>query len=120
MPSQTKAVHDWLAAALRLPCYVEGDAPTTAKAPYVTHRIPTSSFGDVNSIEVDVWHTKGHAAEADALCKRLYRALGYGGQMVICDGGAVVLRRGTPFSQPVADDKAEHRYINVDIEYLTD
>ena len=120
MPSQTKAVHDWLAAALRLPCYVEGDVPTTAKVPYATHRIPTGAFGDIGSIEVDIWHTKGHAAEAGALCMRLYRALGLGGQMVTCDGGAVLLRRGTPFSQPVATDSAERRYVNVDIEYLTD
>lgn len=119
MPSQTQAIHAWLKNALQLPCYVEGDVPTTAKAPYATHRIPAGTFGGVGSIEVDIWHTKGRAAAADALCERLYKTLGYGGQMVPCEGGAVLLRRGMPFSQPVSDTKAERRYINVDVEYLT-
>lgn len=119
MSDQVSAIGSWLSGALGLPCHTEGDVPETQALPYATHRIPVGSFGDTSSCEVDVWCRQGHAAEADGYAERLRDALGPGGAMVRCDGGAVLLRRGTPFSQPLPDDRAERRYINVDIDYLT-
>lgn len=119
MPSQTAAVHAWLEKALGIKCHTEGDVPTDARVPYATHRIPTGTWGATSSMEVDVWCEHGHTAEAAGYAGRLRTALGMGGAIVPCDGGAVVLRRGTPFAQPVADDRAERMYVNVDIEYLT-
>lgn len=119
MADQVAAVHGWLSRALGLACFVEGDVPEGERMPYATHRIPTGTFGDVSSVEVDVWCERGHAEEADAHALRLREALGLGGAIVPCDGGAVLLRRGTPFSQPVPDGRAERRYVNVDIEWLT-
>lgn len=119
MADQVAAVHGWLSEALGLPCFVEGDVPTGQLMPYATHRIPTGSWGDSNSVEVDVWCEHGHAEEADGYCAALREALTLGGVMVPCDGGAVLLTRGTPFSQPMPDERAERRYVNVDIEYMT-
>lgn len=45
-----------------------------------------------------------------------------GGVFVECDGGAILIQRGSPFSQPqsdAADDRIKGRYINLTAEYLT-
>lgn len=119
MADQVAAFQAWLSDATGLPCFCEGDVPPEQALPYVTHRFPTGGFGEQNSAEVDVWCEGGRAEEADGFCGRLRAALGYGGAMVRCNGGALLLRRGTPFSQPLPDERAERRYVNVDIEYLT-
>lgn len=119
MADQVAAFQAWLSGALGVPCYVEGDVPAGQELPYATHRMQTGEFGDSGSVEVDVWCQQGRAADADALCSRLRVAIGHGGEVVPCDGGAMWLRRGLPFSQPVPDERAERRYLNVDIDYLT-
>lgn len=119
MSDQVSAFQSWLTQATALPCFVEGDVPAGQAMPYVTHRMQIGAFGDQGSIEVDVWCPPGAAAKADGYALSLRAALGMRGDIVECDGGAVWLTRGTPFAQPVPDDRAERRYCNIDIDYLT-
>lgn len=119
MADQVATFQAWLSGALDLPCFAEGDVPAGQALPYATHRMQVGSFGDQGSVEVDVWCEPGRAAQADGYCSRLRSTIGHGGEIVSCDGGALWLRRGTPFAQPVPDTRAERRYVNVDIDYLT-
>ena len=50
------------------------------------------------------------------------RWAGRGGILLPCDGGAIWLKRGTPFSQNMgdeSDDMVKRKYLNLVVEFLT-
>lgn len=51
-----------------------------------------------------------------AKARELAEAIGLGGKLIPCDGGAIWLRRGSPWCQNIADESDENikrRYVNV-------
>lgn len=128
------AIPGWSAyAETAVPSKAAGDA-YDATFPYLTYSLPTSSFnfGEV-SVSVNLWDKKrgakqdgtqaGTATEAtmNAAAAALSDAIGRGGVTLPCDGGYIWLKRGTPFSQAMADEDVtiKRRYINIVAEYAT-
>lgn len=111
----------WLGTASGLPVHPEGHVPADASYPYATFSLPVSGFGDGDAAaSVSLWYRNSGEAVPNACARKLSAELGLGGKLLACDGGAMWLKRGEPFSQPMADtdDAIERRLINISVEYF--
>lgn len=104
--------------------YAAASVPDDARFPYVTYEAQTAAFGDGECpITVNAWFYTTSEAVPDAYCDSLSREIGRGGVLLTCDGGAVWLKRGSPFAQRIkntGDDMIKRRYINLSAEFFTE
>lgn len=71
---------------------------------------------------VNVWCYTDSEAEPNELVRRIGNAIGFGGKLLPFDGGALWIKRGSPWAQTVSDEgdnAVKRRYLNVDVEFLT-
>lgn len=112
-----------LLGKLGISTYAATSVPSDAEFPYATVEMSTGSFwsGEV-ALPVSLWYRGDSEAEPNAKARELSALVGPGGSVLPCDGGAVWLRRGTPFSQSMSDpgdDKIKRRYVNLTAEFIT-
>ena len=97
--------------------------PDDPAFPYLTYDTPISSFGeDPVSITLNLYYYTDSEAAPDAKAEEIRKAIGMGGVLLNCDGGAIWLKWGTPWCQSLVDDTnktIKRRYINITAEYLT-
>ena len=83
----------------------------------------TAAWGDESvGLTVNIWYYTTDESAPNAKARELAEAIGLGGTVIPCDGGAIWLRRGSPWCQNIADESDENikrRYVNVTAEYLT-
>lgn len=106
-----------------LPSYAASAVPEDVVFPYLTYELITSAWeeGEVG-ITVNLWYYTTSEAAPNAKARELSAAIGMGGVQVPCDGGAIWLKRGSPWCQSLhdsTDTNIKRRYINVTAEYLT-
>lgn len=120
--TKSEAIQTFL-ERLAIPVYATSAVPDTAEMPYLTWDGVFSAFGDGEcAITANIWCYTESESVPDALCDTLSALIGRGGRVLVCDGGAVWLKRGSPFAQRVkntGDDKVKRRYINLSAEFLT-
>ena len=120
---KTQALYNFF-SGFELPAYEENAVPTGANAPtlpYITYATATSGFDDNVQISASLWY-KGYSWEgADRKAAEINAALAHGGKMIPYTGGALWIRRGTPFAQHMADENDTIRriYLNLTAEYLS-
>lgn len=112
-----------LLGELGIPAYAAASVPDDAEFPYATVEMSTGSFwsGEV-ALPVNLWYRGDSEAEPNAKARELSILVGPGGRVLPCDGGAVWVKRGSPFSQSMgdpADDKIKRRYVNLTAEFIT-
>lgn len=116
------ALHSFF-SGFGIPAYAATSVPDDAELPYLTYELSTGAFGDAESpIYVSLWYRTTSEAEPNAKAREVSEALGRGGVMLPCDGGAVWLKRSAPFSQSMADDTdsgIKRRYLLMTAEYET-
>ena len=97
--------------------------PDDAIFPYLTYDAPISSFEeDPVSITTNLYYYTDSEADPDAKAEEIRNAIGMGGKILPCDGGAIWLKWGSPWCQSLVDDtnaNIKRRYINITAEYLT-
>lgn len=76
------------------------DAPAF---PYVTYSANTDSDIERTSVTASVWYRSTSWADLNAKIDQISREVGQG-VVVGCDEGAVIIRKGTPWAQPMGDD----------------
>lgn len=95
------------------------DAP---KLPYLTYQGVSSGFGTEAQVAVSLWYFTTSLVAVNAKADEISKRIGMGGVVIPCDGGAVWIKRGSPFAQNVrASNEREgllQKYINVSIEFL--
>lgn len=117
--TKNKALHAWFNEFM--PFYRASNVPDDAAFPYGTYEYTDGAWGDGEiSIPTNLWfYTEGEAVP-DEKVQQLSERIGSGGVIVPCDGGALWLKRGTPFGQSLdGGDGIKRRYVNVIVEYLT-
>ena len=116
------AVHRFL-SGLGMPAYPQAAVPDDAELPYLTYALVVGDWdeGEVN-IPVTMWFRTSSEAIPNAAVRAVKDAVPRGGVMVPCDGGALWVKRGSPFAQAVVvdgdEDGMKRRYVNLDFEYL--
>lgn len=71
--------------------------------PYLTYSVPTDSMIERAMATVNVWYRGESWTPLNAKVSEISQAVG-AGKVLECDGGGIVIRKGTPFAQPLADD----------------
>lgn len=103
--------------------YRTTSVPDDVIFPYLTYDAPISSFEeDPVSITLNLYYYTDSEATPDAKAEEIRNAIGMGGKMLICDGGAIWLKWGSPWCQSLVDEtnrNIKRRYINITAEYLT-
>ena len=103
--------------------YRNTSVPDDVIFPYLTYDVPISSFEeDPVSITLNLYYYTDSEAVPDAKAEEIRNAIGMGGKMLYCDGGAIWLKWGSPWCQSLVDEtnrNIKRRYINITAEYLT-
>ena len=120
---KTQALYNFF-SGFELPAYEENTVPTGANAPelpYITYATATSGFDSDVQISASLWYRDYSWEDADRKAAEINAALAHGGKMIPYTGGALWIRRGTPFAQHMADDDDTIRriYLNLTAEYLS-
>lgn len=123
MSTKAAAVYGFL-SGFGIPAYAAASVPDDATEPYLTYALPVGAWGDAEmAMEVNLWYYGDGEKAPNAKVQEISDAIGLGGVLLPCDGGAVWVKRGSPFAQSVTDgttdDKIKRRYINIDLEYIT-
>lgn len=116
------ALHSFF-SGFGIPAYAATSVPDDAELPYLTYELSTGAFGDAESpVYAGLWYRTTSEAVPNAKAHEVSEALGRGGVMLPCDGGAVWLKRSAPFSQSMADDTdsgIKRRYLLMTAEFET-
>jgi hypothetical protein len=103
--------------------YRSTSVPDDVIFPFLTYDAPISSFEeDPVSITLNLYYYTDSEADPDAKAEQIRKAIGMGGVLLNCDGGAIWLKWGVPWCQSLVDDtnkNIKRRYINITAEYLT-
>lgn len=117
------AIYSFL-SGFGIPAYASSSVPDKAPFPYITYDLVLGEWnsGEVN-LPVNVWYRTESEAEPNAKVREIGAAIGMGGKLVPCDGGALWIKKGSPWAQAVTiegeDEKVKRRYVNINIETLT-
>ena len=120
---KTQALYNFF-SGFELPAYEENTVPTgdaKPKLPYITYSAVTGDFDNNVQISGSLWYSGYSWADADCKAAEINAALANGGKLIPYTGGALWIRRGTPFAQHMADDDDTIRriYLNLTAEYLS-
>lgn len=118
MATKDAALHGFF-SGFGLTAYVNTNVPEDAKFPYLTYTPVFDSWGNQVSIGVNLWYNTTSETVPNSKAQEISDALPV---YVKCDGGAVLIDRGSPFCQSMADDSNQNikrRYINMTAEYIT-
>lgn len=118
------AVYTFL-SSFGIPAYAASSVPDQATFPYLTYDLVLGEWGqpEVN-MPVNVWYRTDSEALPNAKVREISKAIGMGGVLLHCDGGALWLKKGSPWAQAMTvegeDEKVKRRYININIEFMTE
>lgn len=115
------AVHGFM-AGFGIPAYAAASVPDDADFPYITYELSVDDFwGGEAASAMDIWYRCDSEAEPNAKAREVSKAL-VGCRCIPCDGGGIILKKGSPFCRNMgdpADDKIKRRHINVTAEFIT-
>lgn len=120
--TKDKALYAWFSQFMT--AYPETSVPEDAQFPWLTYELVSGALdsGEVG-ITVNLWYYSEKEAEPNAKAQEIADAIGMGGVIIPCDGGAIWIKRGTPWCQNIRDDSdgnIKRRYLNITLEYLTE
>lgn len=119
-----QAIHQFW-SMFGLTAYEENAVPTGDDAPnfpYITYSVAISGFNEENQLSASIWTRSTSWVTANNMADAIMKYIGLGGKILKCDGGAIWIKRGTPFSQSMGDPSdslIKRKYINITAEFLT-
>ena len=119
--TKTAALHDFF-SSFGLMAYQEYSVPENAEFPYLTYSVVTDSIENNVALTANLWYRSSSWTTCNAKAEEISKYIGNGGRVVAYDGGAVWLRRGTPFVQSMndeTDDLIRRKYINITAEFVS-
>ena len=105
-----------------LTAYEENTVPTDAVFPYITYQLVTDSFDRELPVTASLWYRSESWTAINAKTEEISQTISRGGKIISCDGGAIWLKRGQPFSQNMgdeSDDLIKRKYLNITAEFIT-
>ena len=105
-----------------LTAYEENTVPTDAAFPYITYQLVTDSFDHEVPVTASLWYRSESWTSINAKTEEISQTISRGGKIISCDGGAILIKRGQPFSQNMgdeSDDLIKRKYLNITAEFMT-
>lgn len=107
-----------------LTAYEENSLPKSPEFPYITYQLITSGVLDHVTGSASVWYWEASIVDINAKVEEISQ--GIGDRVTLhCDGGAIIVRKGTPFSKPMGDEgddldnMRKRRILTVDYLFAT-
>lgn len=95
--------------------------PDAPDYPYVTYTAPTdASLGRV-AVQASLWYRSSKWTDINAKVEAISKEIG-AGVVIGCDDGAIIVRRGSPWAQPMGDDSdnmIKRKILNMEFLYAT-
>lgn len=120
MPTKGEAIHGFM-ESFGIPAYAAASVPDDAALPYLTYELADGAWnsGEV-SVVCDLWYRTESEAIPNAKVAEISEGIGLGGKIIPYSGGAVWVKRGSPFAQSVQDEAGiRRRLINISLEYIS-
>lgn len=103
--------------------YPASSVPDDTEFPWLTYEPILSTWdGDEASITVNLWYRTESEKTPNDKAAEISEAIGMGGKIIPCDGGAIWIKRGSPFCQSLSDEAdyiIKRRYIQLTAAFLT-
>lgn len=108
-------------SGFNIPAYDELSVPDSAKMPYITFDVYEAGYDEPVPLSASVFYSGKTWKEVAAKAKEIAAYIG-GGIYVPYDSGAILITKGAPFSQYMADegDNVRRIYINITAEFIGD
>lgn len=121
MASKAAAIQSFM-SGFGMPAYASGSVPDSAAYPYVEYDLEVGAFGETCAASMRLWFKTRSEKAPNEKVEEIARRVTRGGVIVPCDGGAVWIKRGAPFSQSMAGDEplVKMRLVNLEIEFMTE
>lgn len=106
-----------------LPAYPVTSVPDNVAFPFLTYEAKVGEMGDPVNITVNLWYKTESEKIPNDKADEIYSAISDGGTLRSFDGGALWITRGAPWCQSLSDETdntIKRRYINVNVEFLTE
>lgn len=99
------------------------DSPEWKGFPYMAYDLVIGEdMGVEVNMPVNVWYRTASEKIPNDKVREIHDRIGMGGIFLPCDGGALWVKRGSPWAQAMEiegeDDMVKRRYININIEFL--
>ena len=101
--------------------YDETSVPDTAKLPYITYEGSSDNFDHPIAQVVNLYDRSTSWKTIAEMLNDIEHRIGRGGAIVKYDGGAMWIKRGTPWAQRMADesnDTVRRVVLNIETEYI--
>lgn len=108
-------------SSFNLPAYDENTVPDEAVIPYITYETSDDFFGEDRSLSASIFYRSPSWAEITAKEQQIAEYIGRGGRSLACDGGAIWIKRGSPWAQRMAepsDSMVRRIVLNYEIEFI--
>lgn len=103
--------------------YASASVPDDVTFPWLTYELTTGNwYTEAVGITVNLWYYTTSEAIPNAKAQELLEII-TPSKVIPCDGGAILLRPGSPWCQSLKDETdplIKRRYINITVEYLTE
>lgn len=102
--------------------YDENTVADDEQLPYLTYENSTSNIGNTVFLSASLWDRSNSWATVEHKAREIAEYLGTGGGSIVFDGGMMMIKQGSPFSQRLADDDDTIRRIilNFAVEFISD
>lgn len=120
MMNKEQALYDFW-ASFGVPAYEVTSVPDIAPFPRITYEGTTDDFGNKVATTISVWSRSTSWKEAEAIKRLIELTITRGGYMKRFDGGALWIKKASPFAQRLGepeDDMIRRMVINCEYEYL--
>ena len=107
-----------------LPAYDENTVPngdSKPSMPYITYDATITDFGTPAVMSGSLWYYGSSWSQITTKFTEVESSIGRGGKILPIDGGAIWIKKGSPFAQRVSDtnDMVRRIFINIEAEYIT-
>lgn len=107
-------------SGFELPAYDENRVPEDAPLPRITYETADDSFGNELALTASLWYQSFSWEEITKKATEISKAITMGGKCIRTDGGAIWIKRGTPFAQRTegTSDSVRRIVINISVEFF--
>lgn len=104
--------------SLGYPVYLYNQIPKGAKMPYITIDYSSVDIEGSTVISGNMWDKSTNRNMVNFMADKLDELIGYGVKVKVGEYGSMVLRKGSPFIQPMASDDStiQNNYFNLEIQ----
>lgn len=113
-------------ASFGIPAYEQNSVPKGDNAqgfPFLTYSVTIDSEWEQVALDASLWYRGTSWADCETMLENISRAFNDKRRCILeCDGGAIVLRKGTPFANNMSDPEdnlIKRKVLNVEAMYVT-